>query len=231
MGVSSSSPPRPSADRAAPGVLQAAGQVLGCRTSPVSPLLGTPPPRHRGRGQGASYRSCSPVSRTSAMCSSSAAFCCMLLMPSSIAAGLRAQHPGFSAGSPQPPAPCPHLQGTGRSPSRLAPPPAVPTHTHTHPARPAFRVIVSRAGRENAKAAASPPGCHTAGEPRLRPHGKGDGPGGLPAHSRGAPEPGLASQGAMQPPRISPMWVADRTPPPSCSPHLFVPRAAEGEKP
>lgn len=177
MGVSSSSPPSPSADRAAPGVLQAAGQVLGCRTSPVSPLLGTPPPRHRGRGQGASYRSCSPVSRTSAMCSSSAAFCCMLLMPSSIAAGLRAQHPGFSAGSPQPPAPCPHLQGTGRSPSRLAPPPAVPTHTHT-PSPPRFPCYCVTGWERKRKGSSVPPrlshgGGAAASSPRQRGRARG----------------------------------------------------------
>lgn len=53
------------------------------------------------------------MSRTSAMCSSSAAFCCMLLMPSSIAAGLRAQH-------------C-RVRGDRHSPPPAAlPPPAAP---------------------------------------------------------------------------------------------------------
>lgn len=52
------------------------------------------------------------------MCSSSAAFCCMLLMPSSIAAGLRAQHRRVRGDrGPAAPRPCcPRRQLRGASP-------------------------------------------------------------------------------------------------------------------
>lgn len=93
-------------------------------TDPRPPPPKPPPPAVSGaaadpgyaspakREEDTAYRSCSPVSRTSAMCSSSAAFCCMVLMPSSIAAGLRAQHrrvrgdPGLAAPRPR----CPRRQ-------------------------------------------------------------------------------------------------------------------------
>lgn len=65
------------------------------------------------------------MSRTSAMCSSSAAFCCMLLMPSSIAAGLWAQHRQVKGGPGAPAAPPPRGRAApaGSSAGRLPPGP------------------------------------------------------------------------------------------------------------
>lgn len=72
------------------------------------------------------------------MCSSSAAFCCMLLMPSSIAAGLRAQHRrvrgdrGLAAPRPR----CPRRQLWGASrpaPQLLAG--LAGSHSHLQPLR------------------------------------------------------------------------------------------------
>lgn len=139
--------------------------------------------------------------------------------------------PGLQRRVPAAPSPLSPPAGDRQVAVSPGSPPGSP-HTHTHPQPAPLSVLLCHGrGEKTQRQQRPPPAVTRRGSRGFVPTAKGTGPGGC-QHTHGEPpSPVWPLRGRCSPPGLAPCGVLTGLPPPSCSPHLFVPRAAEGEKP